>query len=199
MGSTLTMDAATAGIPTLPSRRVPNAVLGMLIFLGTEVMLFAGLISAFLVLQAGTEVWPPADQPRFPLGITGLNTGILLASGWTMIRARGLVFSDRLDATARWLGLTTVLGSVFVLVQGIEWVRLAGHGLRLVGGIYGGLFATVIGTHALHVLGGLAAVTRAWHLARGPGIGEETLTAVLLYWLFVVGVWPVLFWLVYSP
>jgi cytochrome c oxidase subunit 3 len=199
MESTLAVDAATTGRISLRSRKVPNAVLGMLIFLGTEVMLFAGMISAFLVLQAGMETWPPADQPRFPLGITALNTAILLASGYTVIRARGLLILDRPDATSSWLGLTAVLGTVFVLVQGIEWMRLAGHGLQIVGGVYGGLFAVLIGTHALHVLGGVAAVSRAWRLASGPGISLDTLTAVLLYWLFVVGVWPILFWFIYSP
>jgi heme/copper-type cytochrome/quinol oxidase subunit 3 len=198
MGTAPSADAATARVLPPGPRTVPNAVLGMLIFLGTEAMLFAGLISAFLVLQAGMETWPPPDQPRFPLGLTRVNTTILLASGWTMIRARGLLLGGRRLEVAGWLGLTAALGSVFVLVQGIEWARLVRHGLTVVGGVYGGLFAALIGVHAVHVLGGLAALSRAWRIARGPGLGGDTLTAVLLYWLFVVGVWPVLFWLVYA-
>lgn len=199
MGASLSASAASVALPSPVSRRVPNAVLGMLIFLGTEAMLFAGLISAFLVLQAGTEMWPPPDQPRFPLAITALNTMVLLASGWTIVLARQWLLSGRGSRVSGALALTATLGTIFVLVQGIEWLRLAGHGLRVVGGVYGGLFATLIGTHGVHVLGGVAVVSRAWRLARGAGIEDGTLTAVLLYWLFVVGVWPILFWLVYFP
>jgi heme/copper-type cytochrome/quinol oxidase subunit 3 len=198
MGTTPSADAAIARVVPPGPRTVPNAVLGMLIFLGTEAMLFAGLISAFLVLRAGMETWPPPDQPRFPLGLTRINTTILLTSGWTMIRARGLLLGGRRLEVSGWLGLTAALGSAFLLVQGIEWVRLVRHGLTMVGGVYGGLFAALIGVHGLHVLGGVAALSRAWRMGRGTGIGDDTLTAVLLYWLFVVGVWPVLFWLVYS-
>ncbi|HWP67088.1 MAG TPA: cytochrome c oxidase subunit 3 [Candidatus Limnocylindria bacterium] len=171
---------------------IPNEVLGTLIFVGAEAMVFAGLISAFVVLRAGMPAWPPIDQPRFPLGVTTLNTAVLLASGWTMHRAR------RGD-TARWLGITLALGVAFLTIQGIEWARLVAHGLRIVGGVYGGLFATLIGTHAVHVAGGVVALWVAYRAA-APARGTlrtPVLTAVGVFWTFVVGVWPVLFVLVY--
>src|SRR5262249_35210924 len=61
-----------------PRPALPSAVLGMLIFVSTEVMLFAGLVSAFLILRAtAAGSWPPPGQPRLPLEETALNTAAL--------------------------------------------------------------------------------------------------------------------------
>src|ERR687892_844685 len=61
-----------------------NAHLGVLMLLGAEVMFFAGLIGAFLVFRLSAAVWPPPFQPRLPVGVTGVNTAILLTSAVTM-------------------------------------------------------------------------------------------------------------------
>lgn len=53
----------------------------MLVFLASEVMLFAALVSAFLVLRAEAAAWPPPGQPRLPVTVSGLNTVVLLCSG----------------------------------------------------------------------------------------------------------------------
>src|SRR3989304_680552 len=53
---------------------VSNAVLGMLVFMGAETMLFAGLIAGFLVLRLGARVLPPPFQPRLPIEVTGVDT-----------------------------------------------------------------------------------------------------------------------------
>jgi len=87
-----------------------------------------------------------------------------------------------------------------VLVQGIEWTRLIGHGLQISPGIYGGIFSTVIGMHGLHVLCGVGAVVGAWFMVwqgRLMDRMEPVITAVSLFWFFVVAVWPVLYVLVY--
>ena len=61
---------------------VPNGVLGMLLFVAVEVMLFAGLISGFVVVKASALVWPPIGQPRLPVEETLVNTAALLLSGF---------------------------------------------------------------------------------------------------------------------
>ena len=66
---------------------VPSGVLGLVLFIATEALFFAGLISAFLVLRAEAMAWPPLDQPRLPVALTGFNTFLLLVSGWTIQRA----------------------------------------------------------------------------------------------------------------
>ncbi|MFQ5668018.1 MAG: heme-copper oxidase subunit III [Candidatus Binatia bacterium] len=188
----------------LPEHRapaaVPNAVLGMLIFLGTEAMFFAGLISAFLVLRACSAVWPPPDQPRLPIAVTAANTLVLLYSGYTMRQALLAIRGDRVRELRRWLGATGLLGVVFVAVQGTEWLRLLHYGLHVSSGVYGATFYTLIGCHGLHVLGGvvvLLAVLRHATYGRYSAQNHSAVEACRLYWFFVVGVWPILYALVY--
>jgi heme/copper-type cytochrome/quinol oxidase subunit 3 len=188
--------------PAVPRRRpvVENGVLAMAVFLGTEAMLFAGLISAFLILRAGTALWPPADQPRLPVAVTGVNSIVLLLSGYTMQRAARASRARCQAETLRWLGATAGLGVSFLLVQGAEWVQLIRHGLRASSSQYGATFYTLIGCHAVHMLA--AVVTLVVVLAvirRGHGRerGQARIEVCRLYWLFVVGVWPVLYVLVY--
>lgn len=186
--------------PQQPARAGSNAVLGMLIFIGSEVMLFAGLMSAFLVLRSRLPEWPPPGQPRFPVAITALNTLVLLVSGFAMSRAWRAARQGNESQVERWLGVTAGLGGLFLLVQGIEWTRLIGHGLQISPGIYGGIFSTVIGMHGLHVLCGVGAVLVAWFLVWQGRLThrlEPVVSAVGLFWFFVVAVWPVLYVLVY--
>ncbi|MFQ5632336.1 MAG: hypothetical protein ACE5I1_26500, partial [bacterium] len=65
-----------------------NSIVAMLLFIGAELMFFAGLIGAFIVLRFGAMDWPPAGQPRLPVAVTGINTAILLFSGLTMFNTR---------------------------------------------------------------------------------------------------------------
>jgi heme/copper-type cytochrome/quinol oxidase subunit 3 len=171
----------------------------MLVFLGTEAMFFAGLVSAFIVLRASVSPWPPVDQPRFPIPLTAANTMILLGSGVTMARALTARRAARRRDVVRWLLVTVALGLTFLAVQGIEWWGLVQDGLRVRRGTYGSLFTTLIGTHALHALGGIVAVVGTWLAARRTRLvlREEILLPVALYWWFVVLVWPILFVLVY--
>ena len=192
--------------PQLPARLeppIPSAVLGLALFIATEVMFFAGLVSAFIVTRAGAgSDWPPAGEPRLPLEVTFLNTVVLLASGFAMHRA--FVAAERSGErrrVLRWLGLTCVLGTVFLVVQGAEWVQLIAHGLTLKSSLYGATFYTIVGVHGLHVLGALVALmyvyVKAW---RGHYSGGNTqgLRLCRMYWIFVVAIWPILYVLVYP-
>ena len=188
------------GSPLRDDYPIDRAFLGLLIFLGTEVMFFAGLISAFFILRAGSAAWPLFDQPRLPVLVTGLNTLVLLASAFTMQRAVQAIRASRMKALITWLAVTLACGLVFLGVQGFEWVRLVQFGLTFNSSIYGGTFYTLIGAHAVHVLAAVIAlalvVTRA---RRGYYSSENSRGLVLcrLYWFFVVGVWPALYVLVY--
>ncbi|MBM3227124.1 MAG: hypothetical protein FJZ47_25435, partial [Candidatus Tectomicrobia bacterium] len=114
-----------------------NARLGMLIFLGAETMFFAGLIGSFLVYRLSTAVWPPAAMPSLPVGVTGVNTLILLYSAYTMWRANRAIRAGHQQQFAQVLLLTGLLGTVFLAIQGYEWVQLIGFGLTISSGVYG--------------------------------------------------------------
>jgi cytochrome c oxidase subunit 3 len=182
-----------------PREVVPSGILGMALFIATEAMFFMGLISAFLVLRAGALEWPPFDQPRLPVGVTGVNTAILLASGWTMHRAVAAL--RRGDASlVRWMGVTAILGVVFLSIQGFEWIRLVSFGLTTTSSLYGATFYTLVGVHGIHVASAVVALLA--HLG-GAAAGRYTagddarLMPMAMYWYFVVAVWPVLYLLVY--
>lgn len=191
------MSAATLGSVAHDARPVvPSAVIGTAVFLFTEVMLFCGLISAYLVLRQQAPMWPPFDQPRLPVAVTAVNTAVLLASGLAVSRARsaGRDRDDEVGPEARrWLGVALGLGAVFVAVQGFEWTRLVAHGLTLSSSVYGGCFYTIIGAHALHVVAAIAVLAWARRSVRTDG----GLRALRMYWWFVVGIWPVLYAAVY--
>ena len=179
---------------------LPNAVIGTLVFVGSEAMFFAGLISAFLVLRAGSTVWPPADQPRLPIFVTTINTVILLASGYTMERAVRTARAAERCAAAEWLGATLLLGVVFLAIQGSEWLRLLSYELYASSGLYGATFYTHIGAHGMHVLGAVIALLLVRRLVvsqRDATREGAAVEACRVYWFFVVGVWPILFVLVY--
>lgn len=188
--STLAIEIPVVSVGTrVKPRRVDRAVLGMALFLMTEVMLFAGLISACMVLRAGSAVqWPPANQPRLPEWLTLGNLGILLASGAALAVARG---------KPRGIAVAAALGAVFFAVQGYEWSRILSFGIANGSGPFAGVFYGLVGTHAVHVLGGVITLTWLWRqVARGTA-SDGAKTASAMYWFFVVGVWPVLYLLVY--
>ena len=183
-----------------PRRPLDNLRLAILFFIGAESMFFAALISALFVLRASLPVWPPPLQPRLPIEITTANTVVLLGSSVAMaLAARALAGSRRRDLV-RWLTVAALLGVLFLAVQGFEWVRLIRHGLTLSSSTYGTTFYTLIGTHALHVLGALAWLVATTVLAattRPPGDRRSLVRGCALYWHFVVALWVILFVAVY--
>lgn len=183
--------------PTLPINR---ACLGMLIFLTFEATFFIGFIWAFLSFRLGAELWPPVGQPRLPTIVTWVNTAFLLLSGYTMrsaVCAIRIGDRQRLRTSLLW---SLLLGSTFLAIQGSEWVRLIRHGLTLSGGIYGATFYIVIGCHGVHVLGAVIWLLIVLLGAREHRFSAAThvrVTVCAMYWYFVVGLWPILFTLVY--
>jgi len=181
-----------------PPPVLPNAVLGMLIFVVTEAMLFAGLISAFTIVEAaGGGAWPPPGQPRLPVEETLFNTFALLASGAALWQARR-VFQEAPARALRPLSIAMGLGAFFVLFQGYEWVLLLGEGLTLTSSNHGSFFYLIVGVHALHAVAGLAVLGTAWARLRSGVLAPGFFAAAQVFWLFVVGLWPILYVLVYR-
>lgn len=179
---------------------VGNLYIGMLLFIAAEVMLFAGLIGAFIIFRFGSVVWPPPLQVRLPVEVTAVNTGILLFSAYTMYRAWRAARSGNRRTLLRGLWITAILGSLFLAVQGYEWIRLLGFGLTMSSSVYGATFYTLIGCHGLHVFGALCWLLVVLTMARNNRFSAKKHVAVDLcgmYWSFVTVLWPVLYVLVY--
>ena len=179
-----------------------NARLAILILLGAEIMFFAGLIGTFLVFRLGSVTWPPPSQAdvRLPIGVTGINTIVLLFSGYTMLRALLSARKDSQNELRRWLLVTGVLGAIFLVVQGSEWVRLVHHGFTLSSGVYGSIFYVLIGCHALHALVAVVWELSVFAKALGGCYSTDRHVGVeicAIYWTFVVVLWPILYVMVY--
>src|ERR1700738_1720829 len=138
-GSESTSDGDRRGRPF-----ISIAVLPVMMVIGTEMMLFSGLIGSFLIFRLQAAFWPPPGLPRLPIAVTWVNTFVLLTSGVTMYLAVRSVRRNRLGGLCLWLGLTALLGTAFLAIQGREWVRLVAHGLHLSSGAYGATFYALI-------------------------------------------------------
>lgn len=181
-----------------PRSGLSSSALGMIVFIGTELMFFAGLISAFLIISSAAEAWPPEGQPRLPIEVSALNSLVLIASGWMIFKAYRSFKSDpHGELVRKQVKTTLVLGLVFVGVQGIEWIRLLSFGLTMTSSQYGAFFYLIIGTHAIHAMGALTALWRTSVKLQAGVLREESFHAVQLFWFFVVGIWPLLYVLVY--
>lgn len=177
-----------------------HALLGMAVFVFTEVMLFAAFISAFTIVRNAVApgLWPPADQPRLPFERTALNTLLLLVSGVFVLRAQRAFARGESGAARLPLTLGLVLGAAFVGLQGFEWVSLIGQGLTLTSSQIGGFFYLIIGCHALHALLALGLLAVCRNGLRTGTLQRSRLAAANLFWGFVVLAWPVLWLVVYR-
>lgn len=181
-----------------PKPLINSTYLAMFMFIGAELMFFSGIIGAFLLLRLSAVDWPPIDQPTLPAFVTGINTILLLFSGWIASRIWD-PFNNK-STVVRNLIIVSSLGFLFLGVQGFEWIKLIGFGLTLQSSVYGAMFYFLIGAHALHVLGGLVWLFSITIITINSGIIESNLNkfrAALLYWFFVVLLWPILYFLVY--
>jgi len=183
-----------------PAPPVSNGRLALVLFMMTETMLFAGLMGTFVVFRVSSRQWPPVGQPYLPIAVTWVNTAILLASAWTMHAAVRAVRRGALAQLRTGLLVTLALGTTFLAVQGFEWTRLIAHGLTLSSSNYGATFYSLIGLHALHVIGAVIWVFGVAMAARGGRYTALRYSGVELcsmYWYYVCGLWVILFTLVY--
>ena len=177
---------------------IPSGVLGMLIFIFTEVMFFAGLISAHTIVRSQTvgQMWPPYGQPRLPVEQTALNSSALLLSGVFLVLAWFAYKRAAVSARVPLL-ISILLGIVFVVFQGAEWVALLAEGLTLQSSTYGGFFYLIVGAHGLHAVAALLGLIWSFKQLDQGILRASQLATVSAFWYFVVLVWPVLYWKVY--
>ena len=174
---------------------------GMIVFLLSEAMLFAGLIGGYIVLRLGSAQWPPsADLPALPKVLTGCNTLVLIASSLAFHMVEVSVKKGKTGR--RWLFLTILLGAMFLCGQTFEWTHLYHEGLWFnTGGIYGSTFFVLTGFHGAHVFIGVMLIL--WCFLRQclfksfSKTSHVALDNVGLYWHFVDVVWVFLYTILY--
>jgi cytochrome c oxidase subunit 3 len=168
----------------------------MVIFVITELMFFAGFISAFTIMRGSAVIWPPPGQPRLPVAETAFNSVLLLASGLILF-AGARRFRSQPDRTRQVLLVALLFGAAFVALQGREWVQLLAQGLTIQSSALGSFFYLIVGVHALHAVVAIGVLFQLWLRMGRESVPRPTLAAAEIFWYFVVGVWPVLYWRVY--
>ena len=180
---------------SMPSRP-PALNVGVMVWLGSELMFFAGLFASYFTIRAQdtvNHVWPPKGI-EVDVIQSGIFTAILVASSFTMQRA--LWSEERRhnrEQARRWVVITFVMGSLFLANQGYEWFHV--H-FRISTDAFGSMFFLMTGLHGLHVFVGLVAMAMFMGRLLGPGgdPGERSVFQVVTYyWHFVDIVWIFLY------
>jgi cytochrome c oxidase subunit 3 len=166
-----------------PAPVISNGRLGMMLLVGTETVLFACFISAYIILRKAAAVWPPAGTPHLTPVLASVNTAVLVLSSYILMTRKpsrhAIVF---------------LMGCVFLLLQGVEFHRLYARGLTLQTGPYGSIFYSLVGLHGFHVIGGLGFLFYLLISIQNP---TERKKFAETYWHFVTSVWLVLFSILY--
>ncbi|MFP6654727.1 MAG: cytochrome c oxidase subunit 3 [Myxococcota bacterium] len=178
------------------TRVISNGVLGMSLFILTEIMFFAGMISSFTIVRASSAIWPPPDQPRLPVEATAFNSLVLILSAVFLFLAQRRFSSDR-EAARKPLMAAIGLGIFFVVFQGWEWVSMLAQGLTLTSSILGSFFYLIVGVHALHAIVAIGLVAHAWRRLEAGHLQSSQLATAAVLWYFVVGAWPLIYWRIY--
>jgi len=171
----------------------------MIMLIGAETMLFSGLTGAYVMFRFGSVAWPSAHL-YLPVGVTWVNTFVLLVSCFTMHRALRALRADNRQGLVNGLGITGLLGAIFLSIQGYEWTQLIRDGLTISTGVYGATFYTLIGCHALHVFAAVVwLLVVVWQARRGKFSTRNRVGVEIcgMYWYYVGALWVVLFSLVY--
>jgi cytochrome c oxidase subunit 3 len=168
---------------------------GVVVWLASELMFFAGLFAAYFTIRSNNDAWPP-EGVELSTARTALATVALVASSGTMhLAVQHAVRRDRALAI-RWLGITGLLGALFLSNQVLEYAQAT---FQIDDDAYGSIFYLMTGFHGLHVLGGLVfMVSVAVAIAgRSRAPAGSTVEVCGYYWHFVDAVWVAMFATIY--
>lgn len=181
--------------------RLSIGVTGMVIFVGSEIMLFASFFTAYFIARSNATQWPPifegTDSFEVPKVITGVNTAFLVFSSFTVWWAEKRLAAGDRQGLIRGLIVTIMLGATFLIIQINEYAHL---GFTPQDKMFGTIFYCLTGLHGAHVFVGLNVLTYSLNRARRGEFSHGDagpLTAASIYWHFVDVVWVFLFVVVY--
>ena len=191
-------------------------------FIGSECMLFASLISTYLIYKGRSVVGPFPHEACAPplcatplnailnIPITSMSTFVLLMSSLTMVLALAAVENRNLPknttgerilgSSKLWLWVTCILGATFLGFQSFEFTSFVHEGLSIRTNLFGSSFFTLTGFHGAHVTAGVIWLGTLLAIDYKRGLGPADAINVdiaALYWHFVDVVWIAIFTLIY--
>jgi cytochrome c oxidase subunit 3 len=179
---------------------ISSSLLGMVLFIASEVMFFGGLFGAYFTIRSAAPTWPPEGTPHLETWYAAVLTTILVSSSVTMQFGVWAIRRNEQRRLMLWLVLSLLLGLAFLAGQANEYRTLIGEGMTLSSGVFGSTFFTLTGFHGAHVAGGAAFILIVLLRARSGQFTaryHDTVEMASYYWHFVDVVWLGLFSTIY--
>jgi cytochrome c oxidase subunit 3 len=199
-----------------------NRKIAIWTFIGSECMLFASLISTYLIYKGRSpqgpyphEAWTNPStgevmKPILDIPVTSASTFVLLMSSVAMVMALNAVQTkyepkvttwDKIKGSSKfWLAATALLGTIFLMFQAYEFTSFVHEGLTIRTNLFGSSFFTLTGFHGAHVTVGVLWLFTLLAIDYKRGLEPKDALLVdisALYWHFVDVVWIVIFPLIY--
>jgi cytochrome c oxidase subunit 3 len=179
---------------------ISSSLLGMVLFIASEVMFFGGLFGAYFTIRSAAPEWPPPDTPHLSAIYAAVLTAILVSSSVTMQFGVWAIRKNNQRRLILWLAVSLLLGATFLAMQALEYANLIEEGMTLSSGVFGSTFYTLTGFHGAHVAGGAAFILIVLLRARSGQFTaryHDTVEMASYYWHFVDVVWLGLFSTIY--
>jgi cytochrome c oxidase subunit 3 len=176
------------------------AKLGIWTFLATEVLLFGGLFTAYIVFRLKFPQMFHEDHVHLNRVLGAVNTIVLICSSLTVALGIAAIRKGKQRLLKLYLSLTILLAAAFLGIKYVEWTEKFAHGLFPGTDVFFSLYFVMTGLHGLHVLAGMLVLGGVLVLASRGKFSEHYSTPVEisgLYWHFVDLVWIYLFPLFY--
>ncbi len=174
---------------------VPTGRLAVWWVLASEIVIFGGLLGAYIMHRIGHPAW--ADQAIHTNTWAGaFNTLVLLTSSLSAVLAHQAAEHGDGRKAARLLRLTALGGLTFLVVKAFEWTNEIQHGYTITSNLFWSFYYTAAGLHGAHVIAGMVIMLI---VARTAERNEELqrVENIGIYWHFVDLVWIFLFPLLY--
>ena len=181
-----------------PDTGLYNAKLGIWLFLASEIMLFGGLFSAYIMLRLSDPNWASYGQDALNVPLATLNTTVLITSSITMVMSWVSLKLNDIKKYKLYMGLTLLCSFGFLVIKYIEYSSKFDHGLFPSTNNFLAVYFVLTGLHMLHVVGGI--IVNGYFF--GPGVKmwdseperfTNRIEVAGLYWHFVDLVWIFLF------
>jgi len=179
---------------------ISNEKLAMWVFLGSECLLFGGLISTYLLYKQNNQAGGPLPRDLYDIPFTSISSFVLLMSSLTMVLAVAAIGRGDEAKLRTWLLTTAGLGSIFIAGQVYEFQTFVKEGMGFTTNSASSAFFTLTGFHGVHVSVGIVMLVSATVMSmrgRIPPARAEAVEIVGLYWHFVDVVWILIFTVVY--
>lgn len=191
---------------SIPLKEVPQGRLGIWMLIAGELVIFGGLIAAYLLYRFRFPEWADQAQNTSTL-LGGINTFVLLTSSYFVVMAHAAVIKQQYEKIKLWMGLAIGCGLIFLVIKGIEYTTEISHGFTMtspslvaegdnIGSLFWSFYYFMTGLHGVHVLVGMIAMLVVMtSAAKGKNVHRVELVG--MYWHMVDIIWIFLFPLLY--